>query len=95
MQQTKNLYTLLSIDAWHDSEGGWTWNNMFNIENDIYINEETANSPRALLSFMRRNNWLTENSKGKLRVEDTGYDIEIQKRGTYEPILAFRRQWPM
>ena len=87
---TTNAYTLLSIDAWRD-ECGWYWNNKFLVEEDIVITPETTN--RSLLKFMRRNGWLTEASKGRVRIEDTGYDIEIQDRNTGEPLFAFRPQW--
>ena len=90
MLTTENTYTLLSIDAWRDPDG-WTWNDMFKIEEDVYLDANTSN--RALLKLMRRNGWLTDNSKGRIQVEDTGYDIEIQDRNTGEPIYAFRPQW--
>ena len=90
MNTSKNMYTLLSIDAWRD-ECGWTWNNMFTVEEDIYIADTLTN--RSLLKFMRRNGWLTDYSKGRVRVEDTGYDIEIQDKNTGEPVFAFRPQF--
>lgn len=92
MLTIENTYTLLSIDAWRD-DCGWSWNNMFQIEEDVYLEYPLSN--RRLLAFMRRNGWLTEQSKGRVRVEDTGYDIEIQDRNTGEPLLAFRPQWEM
>jgi hypothetical protein len=73
--------------------GVWTWNNMFTIEEDVYIDPKLTN--RQLLKFMRESGWLSEQSKGKIRIEDTGYDIEIQNRNTYEPLYAFRPQWDM
>lgn len=92
--EKENFYTLLSIDAWKDM-GGWQWNNMHLIEEDIFLSEGIERKPRSLLAFIRRNGWLTKESKGLLAVIDTGYDIEIVNRKTYEPILAFRPQWPM
>jgi len=85
----ENNYTLLSIEAWRDPDG-WTWNNAFKVEADIYLDPKL--SARALLRFMRARGWLTEGSKGRIRVEDTGYDIEIQDKGTHEPLFAFRPQ---
>ena len=90
MLQSENLYTLLSIDAWRYDEG-WTWNNMFTVEEDVYLEPNLSN--RRLLSFMRDSGWLSEYSKGKVRIEDTQYDIEIQDKNTGEPIFAFRPQW--
>ena len=93
MTKSENTYTLLTIDAWKDTEGGWYWNDMHIVEEDIYIDPSLSN--RALLAFMRRNHWLSEQSKGRIRIEDTGHDIEIQNKNTYEPIFAFRPQWDM
>ena len=87
-----NMYTLLSIEAWRYDEG-WTWNNWFKIEEDIYIEEPT--NVRSLLKFMRRNGWLSDESKGRVELEDDGYNIVIQDRNTHEPIFAFEPQWDM
>ena len=88
--KTENMYTLLSIDAWRD-DCGWTWNNWHRVEADIYIDPKTTN--RGLLAFMRRNNWLSDYSKGKAAIEDDGYNVVICDRGTGEPIFAFEPQW--
>lgn len=79
---------LLSIDAWRE-EGSWIWNNWFEIEGDIYLDESILNSPRKLLEFCRRSGWLTKQSKGRLTIEDDGYNVVICNRKTYQPILAF------
>ena len=89
--KVENMYTLLSIDAWRYDEG-WTWNQWFNIENDIYLEDI---SPRKLFKFMRRNGWLSDESKGRVELEDDGYNIVIQDRNTHEPIFAFEPQWDM
>lgn len=89
--EKENFYTLLSIDALHNGDG-WNYNDMRKVEEDIIILPDMINA-RHLLKFMRRNNWLTEKSKGMLSIEDTGFDIEIKNRKTQEPIYAFRPQW--
>ncbi len=86
----ENMYRLLSIDAWRN-EDGWTWNNWYTIEEDIYLGYPITN--RKLLAFCRRNRWLSEESKGKLIVEDDGYNIVILTKGTKEPLYAFEPQW--
>jgi len=82
----ENIYTLLSIDAWR-YDGCWQWNNWFRIEADIYLDPETTN--RELLAFMRRNKWLSEASKGRVSIEDDGYNIVICDRNTGKPLYAF------
>lgn len=81
-------YELRSIDAWRDPEGGWTWNNSFHIESGIFIGNEVGT--RGLLKYCREGlNILTNESKGRVRVYDDGDIIEIQARGTGEPLFAF------
>ena len=80
---------LLGIDAYRDSENRWTWNDWFEIEGDIYLDESILKSPRMLLEFCRRSNWLNKQSKGQLTIQDDGYNVFICYRKTAEPILAF------
>jgi hypothetical protein len=86
-----SLYTLQSVDAWREPEGGWTHNQTFHVESDICIEYDASN--RALLAMMRRSGWLTEHSKGRVRVESyDGSFIEIQDKNTYEPLFIFWAQ---
>lgn len=89
MMKTENMYTLLSIDAWRD-ECGWTWNNWFRIESDIYLSPESTT--RQILAFARRNGWITDDSKGRVTIDDDGYNLVILDKNTREPLLAFEPQ---
>jgi len=89
-------FSILSIDAWRESDGGWTWNDAHIIERGVYFGDE-ALTPRKILRAFRRWGYLNENSKGKVAVRDeyfgtnnlVGSDIiEIVARGTGEPIFA-------
>ena len=81
------MYKLVSIDAWRD-DFGWSWNDVWKVEDKIYIEDDTTT--RQLLKFMRRNNWLTDYSKGRVRVDWDNFElIEIQDRNTGRPLLAF------
>lgn len=84
------LYELRSIDAWRTS-GMWEWNASYFIEDGIYISFESTT--RTLLKFLRRNGWLNDWSKGRVCVVDEGDLIEIQLKGTHEPILALMGQY--
>ncbi len=80
-------YRLVSIDAWRDYDGGWTWNQWYTVEDGVYLgNDITA---RRLLKFMRQSGWLTDESKGRVRVDWEWDIIEIQDKNTGEPLLAF------
>lgn len=84
-------FKLVSIRAWRDCDGGWQWNNWFTVEDGIYLgNDITA---RRLLKFMRQSGWLTNASKGRVRIdwhnEMCDPFIEILDKNTGEPLLAF------
>jgi hypothetical protein len=89
MSEVVGPLKLLSIDAWRDGEGGWNWNNFFLLEEGIFLPDPT---PRKVLRFLRNAGFLTDFSKGLLRVDFyPSYDgtlIEIQHRHTFEPVLA-------
>ena len=78
-------YKLLSIDAWRDPEGGWFWNQWYSAgEFDLEENE----SNRSILRKLRDAGFLNEQSKGKVAVEDDGYNVVIMTKGTREPLFA-------
>jgi hypothetical protein len=90
MKTDTNIYTrfdLLSIDAWRECEGGWTWNAWYNLEKDIYFAESEL-TPRKVLKALRKWGFLSDESKGKVSLDDDGYNIVIQDKDTYEPIFA-------
>ena len=78
---------LISIDAWRYGSN-WEWNNWFTVEEGIYWNEESPMNARRILKALREMGFLTDSSKGKLTVEDDGYNYVIAVRGTDEPIFA-------
>ena len=84
-------FKLLSIDAWREPEGGWTWNNCFTLEDGIYILESEL-TPRKIARMLRQWGYLSEYSKGRIYV-DMGREymewfIEIQNKATGEPVFA-------
>jgi len=84
-------FRLVSIDAWRNEFGGWTWNNSFTVEDGVYLgNDITA---RRLLKFMRQSGWLTEKSKGRVSIDWHSAMmkpmIEILDKNTSEPLFAF------
>jgi hypothetical protein len=81
-------FKLLSIDAWRD-ECGWTWNNWFELEDGIYFADSHI-STRRILRALRRWGYLSDESKGKVTIDDDGYNLVIQNRKTFEPIFALQ-----
>lgn len=74
---------VLSIDAWRDGEG-WTWNN-WHKRGTVPV-AWCDLSPRALLRNLRARG--LDLPPGAVCVEDDGYNVEIQARGTREPLYA-------
>ena len=88
MQET---YRVLSIDAWRDPEGGWTWNGWYQAGS---IHRSTVNewgwpvNARKALHWFRREGYITKASAGKVAIEDDGYNVVVVARGTREPLFA-------
>jgi len=78
---------LLSIDAWRDPDG-WQWNNWRLLEAGIFWDADLPLTARRILRALRDWGYLSPASRGRLAVEDDGYNYVVMARGTREPILA-------
>lgn len=78
---------LLSIDAWR-FDNGWGWNNWHKLEDNIYWDDEKPMTARRVLRALRDWGYLTDASKGRLTIEDDGYNYVIVDRKTRKPLLA-------
>ena len=74
---------LLSVGAWREPEG-WTWNNWH--KRGMVPLAWCDLKPRALLRRLRERG--LDLPPGAVCVEDDGYNVEIQARGTREPLYA-------
>ncbi len=74
---------VLSIDAWREPEG-WTWNNWFTVGELKELPKEN----RDILRLLRVEGYLSNASKGKVAIDDDGYNVVIVLRGTGEPLIA-------
>ena len=91
--------TLVSIDAWRNSCGGWDRNNQFKLCK--YTHEEVSailvgENPRKIFGFLRREGYLSAKSVGKLRLDVAGSEPDyftIENKNTCEPIFAFIVDW--
>ena len=84
-------FNLLSVDAIKEPEGYWAWDNAYFIERDICI-QESEITPRKIAKMLRKWGYLTEQSKGKIKVdmhpETMSWFIEILDASNDKPILA-------
>lgn len=71
------LYDLYSVDSWK-YDGCWTDNAAYLHERGVFLSDDTTT--RELLAFMRRNGWLSEDSKGRVMVNKDWDTIEICER---------------
>jgi hypothetical protein len=76
---------ILYIDAWN-SPDGWTWNNWHHLAMTD-IPEQITN--RQLIRLARELGYLSDSSKGRVTVEDDGYNLVIMDRKTRQPFFAF------
>ena len=74
-------------DALKDSKHGWVWNESYVLADDLVFCE-TELTPRKILRKLREWEYLTQSSKGRVRVEDYGELVEIQEKSTGRPIFA-------
>ena len=88
----KTVSKVISIDAWRDEMGGWTWNDAHYTGID-FPEELLEASNRKILAWMRDHGPLSEASKGKIAIVEYGErDLEFQIRTTGEPIFAIQTE---
>jgi hypothetical protein len=78
-------FPVLSIDAWAEPDGGWTWNQWFNVGSiDLDLDAED----RQIIQAMVNAGYLTQQGLDVCDVEDDDYNIVIVDRETREPVFA-------
>lgn len=76
----KNLnFKVLSIDAWSDGEGGWTWNNWFYVDEYREEEEGPLNEENALKFFYHSLGYKGPYHKFKAlySIEDDQYNLVL------------------
>ena len=82
-----NRYRLLSLDAWRESEGGWSWNDVYRTHHVLSF--EGWPTARKLLAAVRECGYLSEYSKGEVEVEEYGEgSFELRWRNDHQPFAA-------
>ena len=77
---------LVSIDAWKE-EKCWTWNASYTVERDI-IMADSAITARKVTRMLRDMDFLTQASKGRVKVSDEWPIIEVQRKSNGRPLFA-------
>ena len=81
-------FNAIYIDAWRDADGGWSWNDMSQMEAGIVFRADRL-TPRLIARKFREWGWLSKESAGKIRVDMSCDEcIEIQDKNTGRPIYA-------
>ena len=82
-----NLQTfpVLSIDAWADPEGGWTWNQWYDVGR---IEVDIEKPDQDLIQSMIDAGYLKTNAHDLAEIEDDGYNVVFKNKATGEPVFA-------
>ena len=80
---------LRCVDAFRNPEGTWDVNDSHVLENNCMFLGKDSPTTRCILDALRRWNYLTEASKGRVTVDDTNWPyVEVLVRSTREPIFS-------
>ena len=88
--QTMNV---LSIDAWRERSGGWTWDH-WHKRGTLTVREfgrlgcRTRQETRVTLTWLREQGYLSEDSKGAVTIEDDQYNLTVLDRKPRKPLIA-------
>jgi len=78
---------ILSIDAWrYDNSWSWNfWSRSGTIDKEDF---EKLKTNRDFINFFRNEGYISNESKGKVSIEDDGYNIVVCKRSDNRPLYA-------
>ena len=87
-EQEYAQFNVISVDAWREPEGGWTWNDSTQVEAGVVFRLDRL-TPRIIARKLRDWGYLNDYSKGRVFVDMSCDEcIEIQDKGTGRPIYA-------
>ena len=89
MPEEYHIFELRSVDAWAEPGGGWFWNDSHILEEGIVFGDDALTS-RRICKALRDWNYLSDYSKGRVRVVDDWPTIEIQNKNNGQPLLALQ-----
>jgi len=79
---------ILSIDAWREPEGGWNWNQWYTVGNIDKSDFENLKTARATIKWFRESGFISDYSKGRVAIDDDGYNVVVCDKNTHEPVFA-------
>lgn len=79
---------ILSIDAWSDGEGGWTWNQWFKVGKISRSQLAALKTNAQLMKYMRDEGYLKDASKGRVTIDDDQHNYVIVDKRSREPLFA-------
>ena len=78
---------ILSIDAISDG-CGWVWNDWYTINSEVLFDGWDKLKPRPLLKYLRDIGILSDHSKGRLSIDDDGFNVIICRKSDRMPVIA-------
>lgn len=88
MSTDEKKMSVLSIDAWRDPEGGWTWNQWFKVGSISQEDYDLLDTPKKILKWLRKEGILAEGTAGLVAIEDDQYNTVVVWKGTRQPLFA-------
>ena len=79
---------VLSIDAWWDGEGGYTWNNWWKVGEISKEEFESLKTEKDYRLWFKRNGYTTTANKRKVSIDDDQYNIVLSDAKTGRPLYA-------
>ena len=79
---------VLSIDAWAECEGGWTWNNWWSIGEISKEEFEGLKTDNDYRLWFKRNGFTTTASKRKVNIDDDQYNVCLCDAKNGRPLYA-------
>lgn len=78
---------VLSIDAsWIDAS--WSWNAWYTVGEISLPDFEALKTTRSQIKWFRDNDFITEQSKGKVAIDDAQYNLTLINKDTRQPLFA-------
>lgn len=78
-------FLVRQVDAWADPDGGWTYNDVWNIGTLSTKASVGKGEKHALTAFLRKRGYIFK--RGCIRICFDGDNYEIQNRKTGEPLF--------
>ena len=79
---------ILSIDAWAEPEGGWTWNQWFHVGDIDKADFEALKTDKQTAVWFHENGFTTNADMRSITIDDDQYNVCICEKKSGRPIFA-------